>query len=42
MGRESYGNAVFIVVVGVTTYQGKRENRLQGEGGQVRNSQHKL
>ena len=30
-----YGNGVPIVVVGVTTYQGGREGRPQGEGAQV-------
>jgi hypothetical protein len=34
-GRESYGDGVPIVVVGVTTHQGGREGRLQGEGEQV-------
>ena len=34
-GRESYGNGVPIVVVGVTPHQGKRESRLQGEVKQV-------
>ena len=34
-GRESYGDGVPIVVAGVTTCQGRRENRLQGEGEQV-------
>jgi hypothetical protein len=34
-GREPYGDGVPIVVVGVTTDQGRRESRLQGEGGQV-------
>ena len=34
-GRESYGNGVLIVVVGVMPHQGKRENRLQGEVEQV-------
>jgi hypothetical protein len=30
-GRESYGDGVPIVVVGVTPHQGKRESRLQGQ-----------
>jgi hypothetical protein len=30
-----YGNGVLKVVVGVTTYQGGREGRPQGEGAQV-------
>jgi hypothetical protein len=34
-GREPYGHGVPIVVVGVTTYQGERESRSQGEGEQV-------
>ena len=34
-GRESYGNGVSIVVVGVTPHPGERENRLQGEVKQV-------
>ncbi len=34
-GREPYGDGASIVVVGVTTDQGGRENRLQGEGRQV-------
>src|SRR5271169_1857777 len=34
-GRESYGDGVPIVVAGVTTCQGRRESRLQGEGEQV-------
>jgi hypothetical protein len=34
-GREPYGNGVPVVVVGVTTDQGGRESRPQGEGGQV-------
>lgn len=34
-GRESYGNGVLILVVGVTPHQGRRENRLQGEVEQV-------
>ena len=29
------GHGAFIVVVGVTTYQGKRESRLQGKGRQI-------
>jgi hypothetical protein len=33
--REPHGNGVPILVVGVTTYQGRREDRLQGEGAQV-------
>jgi hypothetical protein len=34
-GRESYGDGGLVVVAGVTTCQGVRENRKQGEGGQV-------
>lgn len=34
-GRESYGDGVPIVVVGVTPHRGKRESRLQGEVEQV-------
>jgi hypothetical protein len=34
-GRESYGDAGPVVVVGVTPHRGRRESRLQGEGGQV-------
>lgn len=34
-GRESYGDGVLIVVVGVMPHQGKRESRLQGEVEQV-------
>ena len=34
-GRESYGDAGPVVVVGVTTHQGARESREQGKGGQV-------
>ena len=34
-GREPYGDAGPVVVAGVTTGQGRRESRLQGEGGQV-------
>ena len=34
-GRESYGDAVPVVVAGVTTCQGGRESRPQGEGEQV-------
>ena len=34
-GRESYGDGVPIVVDGVTSIQGARESRLQGEVGQV-------
>ncbi|NJM22274.1 MAG: hypothetical protein HC907_27980 [Richelia sp. SM1_7_0] len=34
-GRESYGDGVLIVVVGVTPHQGKRESRLQGKVEQV-------
>jgi hypothetical protein len=33
--REAYGNGVPIVVVGVTSHQGERESRSQGEGEQV-------
>jgi hypothetical protein len=36
------GDGASIVVVGVTTYQGKRESRLQGEGRQVDQSLQKL
>ncbi len=32
-GRESYGDGGLVVVAGVTTRQGIRENRMQGEGG---------
>jgi hypothetical protein len=35
MGREPYGDGGLVVVAGVTTGQGGRESRLQGEGGQV-------
>ena len=34
-GREPYGDTGLVVVAGVTTRQGGRESRLQGEGGQV-------
>ena len=34
-GRESYGDRVPVVVAGVTTCQGGREGRPQGEGAQV-------
>src|SRR5580658_3323892 len=34
-GRESYGDTVPVVVAGVTTCQGGREGRPQGEGAQV-------
>jgi hypothetical protein len=34
-GREPLGNGVPVVVVGVTTHQGGRESRQQGEGAQV-------
>ena len=34
-GRESQGNGVSVVVVGVTPHQGERESRLQGEVKQV-------
>jgi hypothetical protein len=34
-GRESYGDGGPVVVAGVTTGQGRRESRLQGEGDQV-------
>jgi hypothetical protein len=34
-GREPYGDGVPVVVVGVTTHQGGRESRPQGEGVQV-------
>jgi hypothetical protein len=34
-GRESYGNGGLVVVAGVTTGRGRRESRLQGEGGQM-------
>ena len=33
--REGHGHGVLIVVVGVTTHQGGREIRHQGEGAQV-------
>ena len=36
-GREPHGDGVPIVVVGVTTQQGGRESRPQGEGAQVAN-----
>jgi len=32
-GRESYGHGVLIVVDGVTSIQGERESRSQGEAG---------
>jgi hypothetical protein len=35
VGREPYGDGGLVVVAGVTTGQGGRESRLQGEGGQV-------
>ena len=35
VGREPYGNGGLVVVAGVTTGRGRRESRLQGEGGQV-------
>ena len=34
-GRESYGDIVPILVVGVTPHQGGREGRPQGKGAQV-------
>src|SRR6266404_6310071 len=34
-GREPYGDGVLVVVDGVTSVQGARESRVQGEGGQV-------
>src|SRR5882757_9979638 len=34
-GREPYGDGVLVVVVGVTSHQGVRESRTQGEGAQV-------
>lgn len=34
-GREPYGDRGPVVVVGVTPYQGGREGRPQGQGGQV-------
>ncbi len=34
-GREPHGDGGPVVVAGVTTGQGRRESRLQGEGGQV-------
>ena len=34
-GRGPQGDGVPTVVVGVTTHQGGRESRLQGEGAQV-------
>ena len=35
VGREPYGDTVPVVVAGLTTCQGGREGRLQGEGAQV-------
>jgi hypothetical protein len=35
VGREPYGGGGLVVVAGVTTGQGGRESRPQGEGGQV-------
>jgi hypothetical protein len=35
VGREPQGDGVPVVVVGVTTHPGGRENRLQGQGAQV-------
>lgn len=35
VGREAHGDAVPVVVVGVTPHQGGRESRSQGEGAQV-------
>ena len=34
-GREPYGDTVPVVVAGVTTCQGGREGRPQGQGAQV-------
>lgn len=34
-GREAQGDGVLVVVAGVTTGQGGRESRPQGEGAQV-------
>jgi hypothetical protein len=34
-GREPHGDGGLVVVAGVTTGQGGRESRPQGEGGQV-------
>jgi hypothetical protein len=34
-GRESYGDGGLVVVAGVTTCQGGRESRSQGQGDQV-------
>ena len=34
-GREPYGDGGPVVVVGIAPYQGGRESRLQGQGGQV-------
>jgi hypothetical protein len=34
-GREPYGDGVLVVVAGVTSGQGGRESRPQGEGAQV-------
>jgi hypothetical protein len=34
-GREPQGDGGLVVVAGVTTGHGRRESRLQGEGGQV-------
>jgi hypothetical protein len=41
-GRESYGDTVLVVVAGVTTSQGGREGRPQGEGAQVIGNQQDL
>jgi hypothetical protein len=35
MGRESSGDGVSVVVVGVTPHRGRRESRPQGEGTQA-------
>ncbi len=37
--RECYGHGVVIVVVGVTSHQGEREIRSQGEARQVEQGQ---
>ena len=34
-GRESYGHGILVVVDGVTTIQGERESRSQGEAGEA-------
>jgi len=37
---ERYGGRVTVVVVGVTSHQGTRESRVQGEGSQVLSSKY--